>query len=181
MPSYKPRTTVRQWLVGFDKTLRRELRVVVETTSSQEKDYLAGVTSDWEHKVKFRRVMVVTSTLIRATVQPVGTNRKIFQYVDQGTGKYGPKGAAYKIKAVNAPLLKFKGSYDARTRAPAGPGSAPQAHVGEGKAIGGWVSAREITHPGIRPRKFAEGFEKKLQPDFRKRVNNAFKRAARRN
>lgn len=172
---------MRQWLIRVDKDVQRELRAVVEVTSREEKDYLVGVTSDWDHNVQFRRVMIVKPGHIRATVIPTGSNKKIFIYVDQGTGKYGPKGVAYKIKATNAPLLKFKGSYDARTRPSAGKGSAPQAHVGEGKGIGGWRSAKEITHPGIRPRKFAETFEQKLQPDFRKRVVNALKRAARRN
>lgn len=180
MPSYRT-GSVRQWLIRVDKDVQRELRDVVETTSREEKNYLTGVTSDWDHKVQFRRVMVVKPTRIRATVIPTGSNRKIFQYVDKGTGKWGPKHTSYKIKAVNAPFLKFKGSYDARTSAPAGRGSAPQAHVGEGKAIGGWVSAKEVTHPGIRPRKFAETFEQKLQPNFRRRVNNALRRAARRN
>lgn len=181
MPSYRGRTTTRQWLISVDKDLRRELRQVVQVTSQEEKDYLTGVTDSWEHKVKFRRVMVVTATLIRATVQPVGTNRKIFTYVDKGTGKYGPKHTSYKIKAQSAPLLKFKSGYDARSLPSAGPGSAPRANVGSGKSIGGWVSTKEVTHPGIRPRKFAETFEQKLQPDFRRRVVNALRRAARRN
>lgn len=179
MPSYRA-GSLRAWLISVDKTVQRELRQVVETTSQETKDYLAGVTASWEHKVQFRRVMVVRPNRIRATVIPTGSNKKIFQYVDQGTGKWGPKHAPYKIKAKSGGLLKFKGSYDARSNPSAGPGSAPQANVGTGKAIGGWRSAKEVIHPGIRPRKFAESFEAKLQPDFRTRVVNALKRAARR-
>lgn len=180
MPSYRTRT-VRQWVIQKDEDVRRELRQVVQGTSQEAKDYLTGVTASWEHKVQFRRVMVVTATLIRASVQAVGKNKKIFGYVDKGTGKYGAKGVAYKIKPKNVPVLRFRAGYDARSRPPAGPGSAPRASVGTGKAIGGWVSTKEVTHPGIRPRKFAESFEKQLQPDFRRRVNNALRRAARRN
>lgn len=181
MPSYRTRKTLRQQLIERDKNVRSELRTEVSNTSQEMKDYLSDVTSSWEHKPQFRRVMVVSATVIRASVQAVGRNRKIFGYVDKGTGKYGPKGASYQIKPKTAPVLKFRAGYDARSRPPAGPGSAPRANVGTGKAIGGWVSAKTVTHPGIRPRKFAESFEKQLQPDFRRRVNNALRRAARRN
>jgi hypothetical protein len=181
MPSYRTRTTLRRWVISVDKDVRRELRQVVQNTAQELKDYLTGVTAKWEHKPKFRRVMVVRPTLIRASVQAVGKNSDIFGYVDRGTGKYGARGAAYKIKPVNAPALKFRAGYDARSRPSDGPGSAPRANVGTGKAIGGWVTTKEVTHPGIRPRKFAETFEQKLQPNFRRRVSNAIRRAARRN
>lgn len=181
MPSYRSRSTLRQWVIEKDKTVRRELRVEVEGTSQELKNYLTDVTAKWEHQPKFRRVMVVSATLIKASVQAVGKNKAIFGYVDKGTGKYGAKGVAYKIKPKSQPVLKFRAGYDARSRPSAGPGSAPRANVGTGKAIGGWVSTKEVTHPGIRPRKFAETFEQKLQPTFRRRVSNAIRRAARRN
>lgn len=181
MPSYRTRSTLRQWLIQKDKDVQRELRQVVQNTAQEAKNYLTDVTASWEHKVQFRRVMVVSATVIRASVQAVGRNKDIFGYVDKGTGKYGPRGAAYKIKPKTQPVLKFRAGYDARSRPPAGPGSAPRPNVGTGKAIGGWVSTKEVTHPGIRPRKFAESFEKQLQPDFARRVSNAIRRAARRN
>lgn len=180
MPSYRTRT-LRSWIVSVDKDIQRELRQVVQNTSQELKDYLTEVTASWEHKVTFRRVMVVNATLIKAGVQAVGKNKAIFGYVDRGTGKYGPKGVSYKIKPVAAPLLRFKSGYDARSRPAAGAGGMPRANVGSGKATGTWVATKEVTHPGIRPRKFAESFEKQLQPDFRRRVNNALRRAARRN
>lgn len=181
MPSYRSRTTLKQWLINVDKDVQRELRQVVQNTAQEAKDYLTGVTASWEHKVKFRRVMVVSATLIKASVQAVGKNREIFGYVDKGTGKYGARGAAYKIKPKNGGVLRFRGSYDARSQPAAGKGGAPRANVGTGKAIGGWVSTKEVTHPGIRPRNFAQSFEEKLQPNFRRRVSNALRRAARRN
>lgn len=180
MPSYRT-GTLRQWLIQKDKDVQRELRQVVQATAQEAKDYLTGVTSSWEHKVQFRRVMVVSATLIKATVQAVGKNKAIFGYVDRGTGKYGARGVAYKIKPKDGGVLRFRGGYDARSQPAAGPGGSPRANIGTGKAIGGWVSSKEVIHPGIRPRKFAETFEEKLQPNFRRRVNNAIRRAARRN
>lgn len=180
MPSYRTRSTVRQWLVETDKNVQRELRQVVQNTAAEAKAYLTKVTSDWTNKVQFRRVMKVSATLIKASVIAVGKGKAIFGYVDKGTGKYGAKGTPYKIKAKNVPLLKFKTGYDARTRPAAGKGGKPRAGVGTGKAIGSWVSVKEVLHPGIRPRHFAASFDETLQPDFRKRVINALKRAARR-
>lgn len=180
MPSYRTRT-LRQWVISVDRDVQRELRQVVQNTAQEAKNYLTNVTASWEHKVQFRRVMVVSATLIRASVQAVGRNKDIFGYVDKGTGKFGARGAAYKIKPKTAPLLRFRAGYDARSRPAAGSGGMPRANVGTGKAIGGWVSTKEVTHPGIRPRKFAELFEKQLQPTFRRRVSNALRRAARRN
>jgi hypothetical protein len=180
MPSYRT-GTLRQWVISVDKDVQRELRQVVQNTAQELKNYLTDVTASWEHKVQFRRVMVVSAALIKAGVKAVGRNKDIFGYVDKGTGKYGARGSAYKIKPKNGGVLRFKGGYDARSRPPAGPGSAPRANVGTGKAIGGWVSTKEVTHPGIRPRKFAQLFEEKLQPNFRRRVSNAIRRAARRN
>lgn len=181
MPSYRSRSTLRQHLISVDKDVQRELRQVVQNTAQEAKDYLTEVTASWEHKVQFRRVMVVSATVIKASVQAVGKNKAIFGYVDQGTGKYGAKGVAYKIKPKAGGVLRFKGAYDARSQPAAGPGGVPRPNVGTGKAIGGWVSTKEVTHPGIRPRKFVEAFEKKLQPDFRRRVSNAIRRAVRRN
>lgn len=84
MPSYRA-GTLKQWLLNVDRDVQRELRQVVQATSTELKDYLTDVTASWEHKVQFRRVMVVKPALIRATVQPVGQNRKIFAHVDNGT------------------------------------------------------------------------------------------------
>lgn len=172
MSSYRT-GSLRAWLVAVDKDCQRELRQVVQSTANEAKAYLTDVTSDWTHKIQFRRVMVVRPGEIKASVQAVGKDKKIFGYVDKGT-------KPHEIKAKNGGMLTFKGGYDARTQPAAGRGGAPRGKFGTGKAIGTWVSKQSVHHPGTKARKFAEHFEKQLQPNFRRRVTNALKRAARR-
>jgi hypothetical protein len=66
-----------------------------------------------------------------------------FVYVDQGTK--GP----YPIPAKNKPLLKWKSGFIAKT--------APGRLVSQpGASFGGWRSAKEVTHPGIKPREISK-------------------------
>lgn len=169
MPSYAPRSATRQWLVNIDEQLQKELRNEVEIVSAQQKLYLENVTSDWKHKPQFRRKMTVSPQRIQATVIAVGKNKKIFAYVDKGT-------RPHKIKASAGKLLVFRLGYSPRT-APPVEGKAPQGKVGTGKATGSFVSIAQVQHPGNAPRKFAETFEKDMQPDFARRIHNAIRRA----
>lgn len=169
MPSYAPRSPVRQWLVEMDKQLQKEIRKEVEQVSEEQKTYLQEVTEDWKHKPAFRRKMVVSSQRIVATVNAVGRHKKIFGYVDKGT-------RPHKIKATVDKLLVFRLGYSPRTAPPSG-GNPPQGKIGTGKATGSFVSIAQVQHPGNAPRKFAETFEQNMKPDFARRIGNAIRRA----
>jgi len=171
MPSRKTRSTLRQHLIDTDARVRRELRVIIEDTAQDMKDYFLPVTRTWKRKVSFRRQMRVSPRLIEASVQAVGANKWLWIWTDKGT-------KPHIIRPKNTSLLTFKASYDARTRPPAGAGGRPRANVGTGKAIGSWVSTKEVRHPGTKPRQFAKYFEKQMKPNFQRRVEAALRRAA---
>lgn len=171
MPRRNISSGLRAHLISVDTQLQKELRVVVEDTSAELKAYYEKVTKDWKHKVKFRRRMKVSDTLIEGTVQAVGAYKHIWRFVDQGT-------KAHIIRAKNARALAFQGNYDPRTRP--GAGNTPPQSGGSGKSSGDRVFAKVVRHPGTKARQFAKSFEANLAPSFQYRVEAAIRRASRR-
>lgn len=121
----------------------------------------------WKHKVGFGETVVNGQRRIEFTVKPTGSraNLAIFGYIDRGTK--GP----YKIPKVVVPgkVLTFKTGYSARTQPVA------RYNVGSGQSFGNFVSKKQVTHPGIRARKFMENSLDKLTPPLVTRVNNEIK------
>jgi hypothetical protein len=171
MPRRNISSGLRAHLISVDTQLQKELRAVVEDTSTDLKAYFEKVTKDWTHKVKFRRKMKVSAVLIEGTVQAVGQHRKIWLYVDQGT-------KAHIIRAKNGRALAFQLNYDPRTRP--GAGNTPPQSGGAGKSSGDRVFAKVVRHPGTKARQFAKSFEASLAPSFQYRVEAAIRRASRR-
>lgn len=172
MPARRTESTLRQFLIATDAALVKELRTVVEDTSTELKQSFEGVVKNWKTKIKFRRVMKYTSTLIEGRVQAVGATKKIWQYVDEGTKPHDitPKG--------DAPL-RFQTGYSPRTRPRMG-NTPPAGNVGSGTSSGAWVSTRKVHHPGTKPRQFAKTFEANMSPSFQWRIEAAIRRAVRR-
>ena len=179
MVSRRTGNPVRRILVSRDQILREELRVEVEAAADELVRLHKATISDWSFDVRFIRQVSVTRTLIGAIVRPDARTRggKIYTYVDKGTGLHGPKGQAYKIPkfvSSTSKLLKFRTNYQPKTL----PGA--RHHAGPGVASGGWVTAEQVTHPGIEAREFSATYIKRLSPDWRRRVENAIRRAVRR-
>ncbi len=99
-------------------------------------------------------------------------------WLDQGTGKYGKRKAAYPIvpKAPNT-VLTFRGGYSPKTGV--GPRGL-QAYGGLGRATGEIIRAKKVMHPGIQPRKFSVVLSQRLKPPFHVRIENALRRGVRR-
>lgn len=117
-------------------------------------------TRQWRRKVDFGETLMVDRWRIDLLVKPKGRNVKVFQYIDLGTK--GP----YLIPKVVVPggMLRFQVKYSARTAPVA------QYNKGTGQHFGSWASKAQVTHPGIKARKFLETFMKDLIPSLQARV-----------
>ncbi len=155
--------------------LRRELKQVTEEYARTVKRDLEDVVSDWseQNRPKFTVERRISPTEIRVFVRPYKrrTASRIFGYVDQGTKPHTirPK----KRGGVLAFQWGGPGSYQPKTRPIA------QAH-GPGKVVGGGMHfAKAVRHPGSKGRHFLAAIHKRRAPQFRRDVENTFRRARR--
>lgn len=162
---------LEQFLIRKSKNIRAELRAEAQQTARDMANWLTIAVRDWRKKPRFAGRVTIRPDYIEVKVDVAGTAKKIFGYVDQGTGKYGPQKQPYFIRPKTpGGVLTFQGGYSARTEAPA------KINVGTGQHFGDWVSKKEVLHPGIKPRKFTEKVEEELNPDFQTRMENAVSR-----
>lgn len=179
MVSRRTRSTVRRIVVSRDKTLRAELRDEMQRAANALEVLHQQSVSSWSFDVRWIKQVSVTRNLIAALVRPDARTKagKIYTWVDKGTGLHGPRRQAYKIPkfvSASSKLLKFRTNYQPNTKPIA------KANVGPGVATGGWVTAQQVTHPGIEARKFSETFIERLNPSLKRRIDNAIRRAIRR-
>jgi hypothetical protein len=156
------------YIIRKNKNIRKEVRAEANQTARDLANWLTVAVRDWRHKPRFAGRVTVRPDYIEVGVDVAGTAKKIFFYVDQGTGKWGPKHQPYPIVPKNpGGMLKFQMGYSART--------APGAKIGQGtgQSFGDWVSKKEVMHPGIEGRKFTETVLKELTPDFEERISDA--------
>lgn len=164
--------SLQQLLVRKQKKLRAELRIEATETARDIANWLTVATREWTHKPRFAGRVTIRPDYIEAGVDVAGTAKKIFMYVDQGTGTWGPKKQPYEIKPKNPDgMLKFQTGYSAR--------SAPGAKIGQGTGehSGAWMSKKSVMHPGIEPREFTKKVLDELNPDFVTRIEDAIGRA----
>lgn len=150
----------------LDKTVRQATLQAIQNASDDVQSTGRDVTRQWRRKVGFGETLTMDLLRIEVLVKPTGKNVKIFQYVDLGTK--GP----YLIPKVLVPgrMLRFQVGYSARTVPVA------QYNKGSGQHFGGWVSKAQVTHPGIKARKFLETFMNDLVPTLQNRVQTEIKR-----
>jgi len=132
------------------------------------------IVESWKNKPGFGARKYLKPDRIEIAVFPTGEHKKIWEYVDRGT-------KPHTITPKKAPYLKFqwggKGSYVPKTR------PFPYATVVKG---GGYVRNAKtvrmlkVKHPGTEPRNFTKQIAENVQPDFKREVENAFRRAQRR-
>lgn len=176
MPARQVKSNLRQIMITHDKNIRAELRAEAQKTARDMAKWLGVAVANWSKKPRFVGRVRLMPTEILAFVDIAGTAKKIFVYIDQGTGLYGKRKKAYQIPKVIQPgkLLRFRGGYTPKT-APTAKG----VNIGgSGAKSGGWISKVKIIHPGIKPRKFTEVVAKELKPDFQTRIENAIRRGA---
>lgn len=175
MPTRRFKSTLKQTIIRQDKAVRAELRAEMRLTAQDMADWLTIAVRGWKKKPRFAPRVEIKPGQLRAFVDISGTAKKIFVYIDKGTGKYGPKKRAYEIKPKPPnKVLKFQKGYSPKT--------APVAriNVGTGQHFGQWVSKMRVIHPGIKARKFTETVSKNLKPSFDRRVDRAIRRGIKR-
>lgn len=172
----KIKSNLRQIMIRHDKNIRAELRKEALKTAQDGANWLKVATRNWSKKPRFVGRVTVRPDMIEAKIDISGSAKRIFIYIDQGTGRYGKKKRPYPIPKVITPgkVLTFQTGYTPKT-APTAKG----VNIGgTGARSGNWVRKIQVIHPGIKPRKFTEVVWKQLRPDFETRMENALKRGA---
>ena len=170
MPTKDVKSYLRQKMLADSARCFNELGLATRDIGQQMKLKHQGVVRDWssQSKPQFEVQTVIQPKFISVQVRVKGRNKRIYRYVDEGTKPHD-----IQSKTLGG-LLKFIGGYQAKTQPIA------KFAQGSGSRLGKWVSKRLIHHPGIRARKFSETFEKEILPEFRRAIENAFRRALRR-
>jgi len=120
------------------------------------------VTETWEHKPKFRARRSDWTGSERLVAVHVWTDDDIWRYVDEGT-------KPHVIRPKNPDgLLVFPSSFKPKTQ----PRSLSS---GAGASGGPMVFAKEVHHPGTKPRNFTAMLQRKLENIFSVMINAVFK------
>lgn len=130
-------------------------------------DYPRRIVASWEHKPEFRAMKRVTRGDIRVYIYPTGPNKKYWIWTSRGT-------KPHVIEPKNAPVLAFPSIYTPKTTV-RGPG-----YKGPGTSSGPTVFAMHVEHPGTKPRHFEEAWGRWAKTWFRREMENAIRRGARR-
>ena len=130
--------------------------------------YPRKVVANWEHKPEFKSRKTITQDYVAVDVFPAGPNKKYWIWTSRGT-----KPHIIKPKRKGYPL-RFPTGYAPKT-SPRGP-----SYGGPGTSSGPEVTAMVVHHPGTKPRHFEEAWKRYALKWFRKTVENAMRRGARR-
>lgn len=167
-------------IADLDSIARQEIdgaldRVEKALVASHER-----VVKDWTSDVTFAAKRIVTPTRIRILIVPRGKDAEVWYYVDRGT-------KPHEIAAKNAPRLAFmmttsggkpvRGGYVPKTLAKPARTVAGGGYVKSPKTL---VTPMVVDHPGNEPRGFTEQIAEDGKPFYKREMENAFRRAARR-
>jgi len=130
--------------------------------------YPRKVVANWDHKPVFKSRKTVTRDYVAIDVFPAGPNKKFWVWTSRGTKKH-----IIRPKKADG-VLAFPSAYASKT-SPRGP-----SYGGSGKSSGPTIFSRGVMHPGTKPRHFEEAWKRYTLKWFRKTVENAMRRGARR-
>jgi hypothetical protein len=153
-----------------DKAMRERLRYWGNKVGNEMLKDFEATTRTWEREVKFE-TKTSGGKGLGGQVTEVWTVDEIYRFVNNGTGKWGPRHAEYPITPKNAKALAFPSIFSPKTR--------PRV-IGSGAGSHGPVDTirKSVMHPGIEPREFTKEIEKKWTPRFKKEMELAMKDAA---
>lgn len=157
---------IKDMMITFEGNFQVNVKNDLEVPAKKLTGKHRKVVASWSHRPTFSYRITANPNQVRLTVYPKGDGRQFYLWTDKGT-------APHVIRPKNGGYLRFKTGYSART-APGG-----QYNVGTGIANGGWVSFKEVNHPGTAARGFSEKFNTETLPEIRQIVQNAFRRAMR--
>ena len=144
-----------------EKEMRLELLNGLRTVArAVERDYKETVKT-WKTKVEFETIVSLRGGKAEFLV---GTNSKIYEYVDKGT-------KPHIIRPKRAQFLRFQTGYRAKTT----PGIIGSSSGGRSGDI---VYSQGVRHPGTKARKFSEIINKKYERKFKDEMHAAMRRAA---
>lgn len=155
-------TFIRKRNAQVLKAMAEELEAAI----IEGKTYHENAVRNWVHKPKWTVHAVYSPLELRAYLETTGENRQIWQWVDEGTGQYGPSGSPYWIYPRRpGGRLFFQAGYDPKTRPIA------KANVGSGTSSGPTVSSTGVLHPGIKAREFSQTYRNRiLLPNLKPRI-----------
>lgn len=145
----------------------KEIEKTIDNTVKPELlTYFTRITDLWDHKVDFQARKRITSQGITLYVFPTGPNKDLWIWTSGGTKPHdiAPKGPGYP--------LRFRTGYKPRT----GRG---YRYRGPGKSVGPWVSTYKVKHPGTKAREFEKHIKRFYTPKYRRHMENALRRGAR--
>jgi hypothetical protein len=165
----------RQQIAASIKNGRREIVAAAKAHAARVKGEFEAEVANWSraNRPSFTTEVKVGETEIVVTVRPYARRRTsdIFRYVDLGT-------PPHIIRPKRAKALRFfwggPGSYKPKT-APAGQ---PKRLAG-GQPVD-VVFTLKVKHPGTEPREISQRIQERTYDDFRREIENAFRRIQRR-
>lgn len=138
----------------------------VETEKDVRKDLEKSVQT-WTKKPKF--IVIVTRSQNENVIQITTTN-KVYLWLDEGTGIYGPKKKPIVIVPKKAKVLRFWPNYKAKTSSHS---QAIIAKAGGTNRSGKPIFAQRVVQKGIRPRRFFKKIQRRNEKKFQARMNRA--------
>lgn len=152
---------------AFKSSVFREdvSKTLADVAGGMLKDY-ERTQSTWKRKAKFETEVDTGIGTGGKTEVKIETSDPIYGYVDKGTKKH-------IIKARRKGALIFNSKFKPKTRP-----MSLQAQPGfSGPPV---VGAKQVRHPGTKPRNFSKRIKQKWEPEYRRQMKNAMTRAARR-
>lgn len=130
-------------------------------------NYFQKIVASWddEDRPRFTSRMHISKSEISVYVYPTGSEhqKNVWTWVSITGTKPHP------IPAKNAKYLKYRTDYKPRTTRSGG-------YKGPGVAVGPWRTSIVVQHPGFQPRNFEAWVRRWYLDEFRRLVENAFKR-----
>lgn len=148
---------------GIAKEAERTLDVVVKPRLVK---WGERTVANWKHKPGFAARKYVTRQAIRVCVYPTGENKKYWIWTSRGT-------KPHPIEPKKKPILAFPSIYIPKT-------SIGPTYGGPGTSKGPTIFAMHVDHPGTWPRHFEEAWAIWARDWFRREMENAMRRGARR-
>ena len=156
----------------FNRIFRNRLRRVGQTLIRED---FSQTVKTWDHKVKFDLHTHLTARTPSPSIE-IDTKDEVWNWLDQGTGLWGPKKKKYLIWAgiytgkSNKKALAFPSVFVAKTKV----GSLSS---GSGMSGGDKVVRPYVEHPGIEPRGWNEMIVKKRKGWFKKQMQEGLHEA----